>query len=177
MSKARTAGADDRIGTGDVFEVVANLAAKSLVSTDISSDVTYHRLLATTRAYALEKLNQSGERERRAPARRILPGSVRALIDRGSSCIHQSQTTRPLTRPVQRRGSPRRRCAGRCLRTDRRLFRRLQIADPRLIELRAWSRLAEELRKERVRLSNRVRLQLWRYYPQMQKLTNDLAAP
>ena len=63
------------------------------------------------------------------------------------------------------------------LRTDRRLFRRLQVADPRLIELRAWSRLAEELRAERVRLSNRVHHQLWRYYPQMQKLTNDLAAP
>ena len=63
------------------------------------------------------------------------------------------------------------------LRTDRRLFRRLQVADPRLIELRAWSRLAEELGVERVRLSNRVRHQLWRYYPQMQKLTNDLAAP
>jgi hypothetical protein len=57
------------------------------------------------------------------------------------------------------------------------VFRRLQVADPRLIELRAWSRLAEELRQERVRLSNRIRHQLWRYYPQMQKLTNDLAAP
>src|SRR5256885_13598180 len=53
------------------------------------------------------------------------------------------------------------------LRTDRRLFRRLQVADPRLIELRAWSRLAEELRAERDRLSNRVRRQLWRAYPQM----------
>jgi transposase len=63
------------------------------------------------------------------------------------------------------------------LRTDRRLFRRLQVADPRLIELRAWSRLAEEVRAERVRLTNRVRHQLWRYYPQMQKLTDDLAAP
>lgn len=31
------------------------------------------------------------------------------------------------------------------LRTDRHLFRRLQVADPRLVELRAWSRLAEEL--------------------------------
>src|SRR5499427_7906354 len=45
------------------------------------------------------------------------------------------------------------------LRTDRHLFRRLQIADPRLIELRAWSRLAEELQEERVRLSNRLHQQ------------------
>jgi transposase len=62
------------------------------------------------------------------------------------------------------------------LRTDRHLFRRLQVADPRLIELRAWSRLAEELQQERVRLSNRVYHQLWRYYPQMLKLTDDLTA-
>jgi transposase len=63
------------------------------------------------------------------------------------------------------------------VRTDRRLFRRLHVADPRLVELRAWSRLAEELREERVRLNNRVHHELWRYYPQMPKLTNDLAAP
>jgi len=63
------------------------------------------------------------------------------------------------------------------VRTDRRLFRRLHVADPRLIELRACSRLAEELREEQRRLSNRVGQQLWRYYPQMQKLTDDLAAP
>ena len=62
------------------------------------------------------------------------------------------------------------------LRTDRHLFRRLQVADPRLVELRAWSRLAEELQEERVRLRNRVYQQLWRYYPQMLGLTDDLAA-
>jgi transposase len=63
------------------------------------------------------------------------------------------------------------------VRTDRRLFRRLSVADPRIVELRAWSRLAEELTEERVRLSNRVHHELWRYFPQLSKLTNDLAAP
>ena len=63
------------------------------------------------------------------------------------------------------------------VRTDRRLFRRIHVADPRIIELRAWSRLVEELTEERVRLTNRVHHQLWRYYPQMQKITDDLAAP
>src|SRR6202040_2572985 len=58
---AAAAVVTDRIGTADVFEAIANLAAKSLISTDISSDVTYHRLLDTTRAYALEKLSESGE--------------------------------------------------------------------------------------------------------------------
>ena len=62
------------------------------------------------------------------------------------------------------------------LRTDRHLFRRLQLADPRLVELREWSRLAEELQKERVRLGNRLHHQLWRYYPQMLELAEDTAA-
>jgi len=60
------------------------------------------------------------------------------------------------------------------VRTDRRLFRRVHVTDPRLVELRAWSRLAEELTEERVRLSNRVRHELWRYYPQMLKVSDDL---
>jgi hypothetical protein len=60
------------------------------------------------------------------------------------------------------------------VRTDRRLFRRVHVTDPRLVELRAWSRLAEELTEERVRLSNRARHELWRYYPQMLKVSDDL---
>src|SRR5271168_4524257 len=63
------------------------------------------------------------------------------------------------------------------LRTDRHLFRHVQVGDPRLIELRAWSRLTEELREERVRPSNRVHQELWRYYPQMLEITDDVAAP
>ncbi len=63
------------------------------------------------------------------------------------------------------------------VRTDWRLFRRVSVADPRIIELRAWSRLAEELAEERVRLSNRVGHELWRYFPQLAKLNDDRAAP
>jgi transposase len=62
------------------------------------------------------------------------------------------------------------------LRTDQHLFRCLQVADARIIELREWSRLAEELRQERVRLGNRLHHQLWRYYPQMLELSDDIAA-
>jgi len=68
------------------------------------------------------------------------------------------------------------RAAADGLRTDRHLFRCLQIADPHIIELREWSRLAEELQQERVRLGNRLHHQLWRYYPQMLELTDDVAA-
>jgi transposase len=68
------------------------------------------------------------------------------------------------------------RAAADGLRTDRHLFRSLQIADPHILELREWSRLAEELQQERVRLGNRLHHQLWRYYPQMLELTDDVAA-
>ena len=53
------------------------------------------------------------------------------------------------------------------LRTDLHHFRRIDLVDPVVIELRAWSRIDEELTRDRTRLSNRVREQLWRYYPQI----------
>jgi transposase len=62
------------------------------------------------------------------------------------------------------------------LRTDPRCFRELTTVDPLLVELREWSRILEELTHERNRLSNRVRELLWRYYPQMLELTDDVGA-
>jgi transposase len=62
---------------------------------------------------------------------------------------------------------------GDALRTDRRAFRRLKVEDPLVIELREWSRMLEDLKQERTRLSNRVRQQLWRYYPQALELAQD----
>ena len=67
------------------------------------------------------------------------------------------------------------RVLGSALRTDRVAFRRLAVDDPVLIELREWSRMADELQQERTRLANRVRHQLWRYYPEAVKLTDDVA--
>lgn len=62
------------------------------------------------------------------------------------------------------------------LRTDPHCFRRLAPLDPVVVELREWSRIAEDLTAERTRLANRLRQQLWRYYPQMLELTDDFAA-
>ena len=62
------------------------------------------------------------------------------------------------------------------LRTDSHCFRRVEALDPVVVELREWSRMAEELKQERVRLTNRVRQQLWRYYPQILDLTEDVGA-
>ena len=62
------------------------------------------------------------------------------------------------------------------LRTDMRAFRKLSIADPVIVELREWSRIDEELKVEHVRLTNRLKHQLWRYYPQMLELADDVGA-
>ena len=62
------------------------------------------------------------------------------------------------------------------LRTDRRCFRLLAAADPVVIELREWSRIAEDLGAERNRLTNRIREQFWRYFPALLELENDLGA-
>src|ERR1700680_3148664 len=67
------------------------------------------------------------------------------------------------------------RVLGSALRTDPQAFRRLVVDDPVVIELREWSRMADELQQERTRLANRVRQQLWRYYPQAAELTDDVA--
>ncbi len=62
------------------------------------------------------------------------------------------------------------------LRTDRHCFRRLQALEPLVVELREWSRMADELKEERNRLTNRIRQQLWRYYPQALELGEDPGA-
>ena len=63
------------------------------------------------------------------------------------------------------------------LRTDAGCFRRLAVDQPVVIELREWSRMAEDLQQDRTRLANRLREQLRRYYPQCLALTADVAAP
>jgi transposase len=62
------------------------------------------------------------------------------------------------------------------LRTDARCFRLLAVADPMVCELREWSRIAEELGVERNRLTNRMREQLWRYFPAFLEFDSDLSA-
>ena len=60
------------------------------------------------------------------------------------------------------------------LRTDRRFFRRLKPVTAEVIQLREWTRIANELTGERTRLVHRLRQQLWRYYPQFLSVENDL---
>ena len=62
------------------------------------------------------------------------------------------------------------------VRTDPHCLRELQPLDPAVVELREFSRMADDLTAERNRLANRVREQLWRYYPQFLELGADLGA-
>ncbi len=106
---------------------------------------------------------------------------VDALLDRGFAvhAINPKQLDRLRDRiSVAGAKDDRRdaRVAAAGLRTDPHLFRPVQASDPAVVELREWSRLAEELQQERVRLGNRIRQQLWRYYPQLLELADDVAA-
>jgi transposase len=65
---------------------------------------------------------------------------------------------------------------GDSLRTHRHCFRQLSVEDASVIEPREWSRMTEDLQQERNRLGNRVREQLWRYYPQALAISDDLTA-
>src|SRR6516225_5364297 len=61
MDAAASVAGDAAIAAGEVIDAVAELAAKSLLATDISGNVAYHRLLETTRVYALARLTERGE--------------------------------------------------------------------------------------------------------------------
>jgi transposase len=62
------------------------------------------------------------------------------------------------------------------LRTDPKCFRRLSQTHPLVIELREWSRIADQLTAERTGLTNRLRQELWRYFPAFLGLDTELHA-
>ena len=62
LEAANAVAVGDEIAASDVVDCVANLVAKSLVTADADGTRLHYRLLETTRAYALQKLEESGER-------------------------------------------------------------------------------------------------------------------
>jgi hypothetical protein len=60
LESASAVAADSGTAAAEIVERVANLAAKSLVSADVSGAVAHYRLLDTTRAYVLGKLRSPG---------------------------------------------------------------------------------------------------------------------
>ncbi|WP_088348071.1 MULTISPECIES: winged helix-turn-helix domain-containing protein [Rhodomicrobium] len=63
LESAIAIAADDEIGEAQMLDVISNLTMKSLLTVDLAGENVCYRLLDTTRAYAAEKLTESGERD------------------------------------------------------------------------------------------------------------------
>ncbi len=64
VEAAAAVAIDPADARGDAIDRLAGLVSKSLIVADVSGAKPRFRLLDTTRAYAIEKLDESGERER-----------------------------------------------------------------------------------------------------------------
>lgn len=61
LESASAVLADSKLAVAEIAERIANLVAKSLITADVGGPIVLYRLLETTRAYAREKLDESGE--------------------------------------------------------------------------------------------------------------------
>ena len=61
LEGARYVAGEFGAGTGEIFDAIAGLVEKSLIATRIDETQAQYRLLDTTRAYALEKLEEHAE--------------------------------------------------------------------------------------------------------------------
>jgi predicted ATPase/DNA-binding winged helix-turn-helix (wHTH) protein len=61
LEGARYVAGELGVGTGEIFDAIAGLVEKSLIVARIDAAQAQYRLLDTTRAYALEKLEENGE--------------------------------------------------------------------------------------------------------------------
>jgi predicted ATPase/DNA-binding winged helix-turn-helix (wHTH) protein len=77
----------------EVSEILAFLIEKSLVATTIGAKGVTYRLLETTRAYALEKLRQSGELDLVAKIHANHFSQVLGLIDTGSPTFRDRESS------------------------------------------------------------------------------------
>jgi transposase len=96
---------------------------------------------------------------------------VEALVERGAHvyALNPKQLDRFRDRHTVAGAKDDRRDAfvlGDSLRTDRHSYRRVELDNPKIVELREISRMDEELKNERSQLTNRLREQLHRYYEQ-----------
>jgi len=66
LETAQAIASDDELLPEEVTVVIAGLIAKSLVASEVNRDVAHYRLLYITREYALTKLIESGDFDRRS---------------------------------------------------------------------------------------------------------------
>jgi predicted ATPase/DNA-binding winged helix-turn-helix (wHTH) protein len=94
LDAAQAVAADDSNGAAEVLETIAQLVAKSFVSTKVAGNTVRYRLLDTTRAYVHAKLSDCGEG---------------AEIERRHALYWQSATMQANPRPKANGHSPPRR--------------------------------------------------------------------
>ena len=92
LDAAQAVAADGLIVASDIVEVVASLVSKSLLNADVTTAIGHYRLLDTTRAYALQKLTESGEFDQTA---RRHAKYVQHLLDRASADATTSSSMAP----------------------------------------------------------------------------------
>jgi predicted ATPase/DNA-binding winged helix-turn-helix (wHTH) protein len=83
MAAAGAVAASAEISPADVVRCLASLTAKSLVASNVDSPIPRYRLLETTRAYAMDKLRESGE----------LVAITRRLDAFGTDCNEEPDST------------------------------------------------------------------------------------
>ena len=86
-----------QLGEHDIFDVLYSLAEKSLIVADADSDETRFRFLESMRAYALERMDELGERE--SAAVRHLE-YLRALAERAESDFMRTGSDAVFTRTL-----------------------------------------------------------------------------
>jgi predicted ATPase/DNA-binding winged helix-turn-helix (wHTH) protein len=84
---------EDRLTSPDVLQVIGTLTDKSLLVADRSGGTTVYSMLETCRAYALEKLDDNGERDR-IEARFV--SYVHSRLRNTLASIYNSASTEPL---------------------------------------------------------------------------------
>lgn len=75
LETAEAVCADDRLRSGDIFEMLSSLIAQSMINVDFEHGDARYQLLEPMRQYALEKLDERGEREV------LVKRSARAFVD------------------------------------------------------------------------------------------------
>jgi predicted ATPase len=90
LDAARAVVGSAEIGVADVVDLIADMVTKSLLVADVSGPVTRYRLLNTTRAFALEKLAESGEL---AAAARLHALHYREFLERAAALSATTPTS------------------------------------------------------------------------------------
>jgi predicted ATPase/DNA-binding winged helix-turn-helix (wHTH) protein len=99
LDGARDVAGELGIGAGEIFDAIAGLVEKSLIATRLDEAQAEYRLLDTTRAYALEKLQEHGEFD--LVFRRHAEYVAEYLESQGAALSAPLKTESPSTHSVQ----------------------------------------------------------------------------